>query len=46
MKKRLTTMLCAVLTAMSLSAQTLPYQDPNLSAAQRADDLLTRLTLE
>ncbi|MBQ6201851.1 MAG: glycoside hydrolase family 3 C-terminal domain-containing protein, partial [Prevotella sp.] len=31
---------------MSLSAQTLPYQDPNLSAAQRADDLLTRLTLE
>ena len=44
--KRLTTMLCAVLTAMSLSAQTLPYQNPNLSAAQRADDLLTRLTLE
>ena len=44
--KRLTTMLCAVLTAISLSAQTLPYQDPNLSAAQRADDLLTRLTLE
>ena len=46
MKKRLTTMLCAVLTAISLSAQTLPYQNPNLSAAQRADDLLTRLTLE
>ena len=46
MKKRLTTMLCAVLTAMSLSAQTLPYQNPNLPAAQRADDLLTRLTLE
>ena len=44
--KRLTTMLCAVLTAISLSAQTLPYQNPNLSAAQRADDLLTRLTLE
>jgi beta-glucosidase len=39
-------MLCAVLTVMSLSAQTLPYQNPNLSAAQRADDLLTRLTLE
>ena len=46
MKKRLTTMLCAVLTAMSLGAQTLPYQNPNLPAAQRADDLLTRLTLE
>ena len=29
-----------------LSAQTLPYQNPNLSAAQRADDLLSRLTLE
>ena len=27
-------------------AQTLPYQNPQLSAAQRADDLLTRLTLE
>ena len=39
-------MLCFVLTVMSLSAQTLPYQNPNLSAAQRADDLLTRLTLE
>ena len=29
-----------------LSAQTLPYQNPQLSAAQRADDLLSRLTLE
>ena len=27
-------------------AQTLPYQNPQLSAAQRADDLLGRLTLE
>ena len=27
-------------------AQTLPYQNANLSAAQRADDLLGRLTLE
>ena len=39
-------MLFCVLTAMSLSAQTMPYQNPNLSAAQRADDLLGRLTLE
>ena len=46
MKQRLTTMLFCVLTAMSLSAQTMPYQNPNLSAAQRADDLLGRLTLE
>ena len=27
-------------------AQTLPYQNLQLSAAQRADDLLGRLTLE
>ena len=27
-------------------AQTLPYQNPDLSASQRADDLLGRLTLE
>ena len=39
-------MLGTVLTMMSLGAQTLPYQNPNLSAAQRANDLLTRLTLE
>ena len=39
-------MLCGVLTAMSLSAQTLAYQNANLSAAERADDLLSRLTLE
>ena len=38
--------LCGVLMTMSLSAQTLPYQDANLSAGQRADDLLSRLTLE
>ena len=44
--KRLITMLGTLLTAISFSAQTLPYQNPNLPAAQRADDLLTRLTLE
>ena len=37
-------MLC--LCAHVMSAQTLPYQNPQLTAAQRADDLLTRLTLE
>jgi len=46
MKKRLTIMLSAMAIAISVSAQTLPYQNPQLTAAQRADDLLTRLTLE
>ena len=32
--------------AASLQAQVLPYQDANLTAVQRADDLLGRLTLE
>lgn len=45
MKKLFTTLLGAMMS-MSLCAQTLPYQDPSLSAAQRADDLLGRLTLE
>ena len=31
---------------LPLSAQTLPYQNPQLTAEQRADDLLKRLTLE
>ena len=38
--------LILCLCTHSVSAQTLPYQNPKLSAAQRADDLLTRLTLE
>ncbi len=32
--------------AANMSAQQWPYQDPNLSAGQRADDLLGRLTLD
>ena len=39
----------AMLMAMSLSTsaqQLLPYQNPNLSAEARANDLLSRLTLE
>ena len=31
---------------LPLSAQTLPYQNPQLTVEQRADDLLKRLTLE
>ena len=45
MYKQLTTLiigLCATIAA----AQTLPYQNPDLSASKRADDLLSRLTLE
>ena len=45
MKKLFTTLLGAMMS-MSLCAQTLPYQNPELSAAERADDLLGRLTLE
>ena len=46
MKKR--TMLFSILIgfATTIIAQTLPYQNPNLSAEERADDLLKRLTLE
>jgi beta-glucosidase len=47
MKKQLLSM--AMLMAMSLSTsaqQLLPYQNPNLSAEARANDLLSRLTLE
>ena len=46
MKKR--TMLFSILMglAATVMAQTLPYQNPSLTAEQRADDLLKRLTLE
>ena len=44
--KRLTTVFCSVFMAMGLNAQSLPYQNSELSAAERADDLLTRLTLD
>ena len=44
--KRLISTLCFSVMTCALSAQTLPYQDANLPAAQRADDLLKRLTVE
>ena len=34
------------ISVFSAYGQTLPYQNPKLSAAERADDLLARLTLE
>ena len=45
MKNLLITM-CLWFCATNISAQQLPYQNPNLTAEQRADDLLGRLTLE
>ena len=45
MKKLFLTTLLTWTTTM-LMAQALPYQNPNLTAGQRADDLLGRLTLE
>ena len=46
MTKRFFAILLGGLCALAVSAQTLPYQNPNLSAHERADDLLSRLTLE
>ena len=43
--KQLLTILFAAAT-LSASAQQQPYQNPQLTAAQRADDLLSRLTLD
>ena len=45
MKKVFSILLLCLCTNL-LSAQTLPFQNPQLPAAQRADDLLSRLTLE
>jgi len=46
--KRIIISLLAIICILSLKAQTasLPYQNPQLKAEQRADDLLSRLTLE
>ena len=48
MKKMFLLLVLAVLLVLPTTAQTttLPYQNPQLKAEQRADDLLSRLTLE
>ena len=45
MKKGLLIIISILLTG-SLWAQQLPYQNPNLSSEERANDLISRLTLE
>ena len=45
-KKKLLVILMMCISALTTNAQQLPYQNPNLTASQRADDLLGRLTLE
>ena len=46
-KKRFIVALIATAAAnMQISAQMLPYQNPNRSSSERADDLIGRLTLE
>ena len=46
MKKKIIIAVLMAVGTTSVSAQQLPYQNPQLSAQQRADDLLTRLTLD
>ena len=45
MKKTFFT-ICCLMAGMTAMAQQLPYQNPNLSANERAKDLCSRLTLE
>ncbi|MCR4602637.1 MAG: glycoside hydrolase family 3 C-terminal domain-containing protein [Prevotella sp.] len=44
--KKTILLLSTVLSVLTMQAQTLPYQDPGLSARERAVDLCQRLTLE
>ena len=46
MKKCFVWMASAIVSVSSVFAQTLPYQNPELSARERAIDLCSRLTLE
>ena len=46
MKKLITICLLAIVCVLPVLSQTLPYKNPQLTAEQRADDLLKRLTLE
>ena len=46
MKKHLCMIALALGVSAGMMAQTLPYQNPNFSAKERAEDLCSRLTLE
>ena len=46
MKKQLITTLMALFTMGAGAQNMLPYQNPNLSTEERADDLISRLTIE
>ena len=46
MKKRLLSTIVVCCAGLMVSAQTYPYQNPNLSSLERAKDLCSRLTLE
>ena len=46
MKKRIILCLMATVCMLPAFSQTQPYKNPQLTAEQRADDLLKRLTLE
>ena len=46
MKKQLITILVTTMTLGAGAQSLLPYQNPDLSPEKRADDLISRLTLE
>ncbi|MBR6187802.1 MAG: glycoside hydrolase family 3 C-terminal domain-containing protein [Prevotella sp.] len=46
MKRKLLLFAAAALTALTVAAQVQPWQNPSLSAKERARDLCSRLTLE
>ncbi len=46
MNKKKLLLACMLVTALGVTAQRLPFQNPDLPTEQRIDDLLQRLTLE
>ena len=46
MKRYLFSLIMICVVSIHVSAQSYPYQNPNLSARERAKDLCSRLTLE